>query len=429
MQHSAKSKVIGLILLSLLVAHAVFAAAPEPKSEGKFFSSKGTKSDENYQGRAAGFLNYQLGRGINIGDLLIKPIVAYVHEWASNIFFEENGRKEDHMDRLNAGFGAELPLNGAQHLLSFKYMSMMEWFERYDQENHDDHSFRGQLDLNFVPFNLELDNTFQKTVDRSDTEFTDRIKRDENTAHVLLEVPFAAFFLESEFFDFDIDYDDSTNSIFDHNEMSVYQRVGLDLGPSTQLLAEYGYTLIDYDHGDDVNGRDGDAQQVMLGVRGNRGSRISYQFWSGGQWRIYDLSSRPDYNGLIFRSALQYDISETSNIVLKGSRLTQESTFDDQSFYVRNRLEIGWRQQIADHLFFNSHELLDYNEYSRITVRNNTERTRRDYVWESAAGLEYIFAQDFASLFCQYAYQARESNTSGLAYDSQSITAGIKSKF
>lgn len=418
---------VGMFILAFWLPAVVYAVTPEPKSGGKFFQSKGTKAEETYeeQGRA-GTPGYEYGKGFQVWQILLKPLVQYAHRWENNIFLEENGRKEDHINNLVAGLNGELPLVGGQHLLTGGYEADIEWFERYDDQDHTDHKINGGLELNFVPFSLNVQEEYKRTVSRADTEFTDRVSRDENTLNGLLEVPFAAFFLETEVNDYDVDYRDETNSVFDHHEFRIYQRAGVDVSPNTQGLVEYGFTDIHYNKVDD---RDGQANQVMLGLRGFFTERISYQLWGGAQWRIYEEDTRPDFNGFVMRGAMLYEISELSSITLKGDRTPIESTFDDQSFYVRNKGSLVWRQQIAERLFLNTDGSVSYNEYSRITVRNNTEKTRRDYVWGAGVGLEYLMPNDIVSFFGEYRYAARDSNTALLDYDNQIVNVGVKAKF
>lgn len=412
------------LFLSGLVAQA---AIPEPKSAGKFVNSKGTKAEESYddQGRA-GQGPYEWGKGFQVGSLILRPYVEYAGRYEDNIFFSEDDTKDDYINRLNAGVGAELPINGGQHLFTGTYREELEWFTDYSDQDHRDYTLGGALDLNFVPFSLNLEDQHQNTVDRADTEFTTRVSRQENTAHALLEIPFAQFFLETEALNFNTDYRAPENDPFDHNEFTIFQRVGLDLSPRTQVLGEYGYVNIDYDNFGD---RNGDANQVMLGVRGMWGERITYQTWNGTQFRIYDNDTRPDYNGFVSRSALQYDLTETSNVVLKFVRDPQESTFDNQSFYIRNKTALDWTQQLAERIYLKTGGSASYNEYSRITVLRGQDTTRRDTVWEASVGLEYLMPNDVVSLFGGYRFRSRDSNLAGFDFDDNSIDFGARAAF
>ena len=327
-----------------------------------------------------------------------------------------------------ADFLAELPIGGGQHLFSAGYEILHEWFGRYDTQDHTNHRGHADLKLNYVPFTLDIADVYEITESRANTEFTDRIKREENAFHSLLEVPFASFFLENEITDFDERFDRAIDAGFDHNLLTVYQRVGYDITPSTQVLAEYSFINIDYFN---VEDRDGDGHQYMLGMRGNLTERIAYQIWGGAQHRIYDEEIRPDFNDFVFRSALQWDPSELSQIVLRGDRAVQESTFDNQSFYTRHRVELGWNHQIAERWFWKSHAMVGYNDYSRITVVRATseEETRRDYLWDVGTGIEYRMPNDIVTLVLDFKHSARASNLDNLDYVANEITAGVRASF
>ena len=171
------------VLLASFGGIVAFAAIPEPKSQGQVLQSKGTKAEKSYQEQGrAGTPGYEWGRGLQFWQILLKPFVEYVYQWDNNIFFAPSGRNSDWINKLNAGLTAELPLSGGQHLLTGNYKSETEWFSRFDSQDHSDYTLGGGLDLNFVPFSLHADDSLRRTVDRSDTEFTNRVSREENTA-------------------------------------------------------------------------------------------------------------------------------------------------------------------------------------------------------------------------------------------------------
>ena len=416
--------VFGFIFLS---SAASYAYVPEPQSEGKYFSGKGTKSSEQYEANA-GMPVYDYGKGIQWGPLHLKPNAEYNYRWADNVFYDAHDPKSDYVNRFTGGVLAELPLAGGQHLLTGEYGITRELFERFDSQNHTDQIGTVGLKLNFVPFTLDLEDAYEETTSRADTEFTSRIKRTENAFHSLLEIPFASFFLENELTDFDERYSDPGNKVFNHNMFTLYQRVGYELTPSTQLLAEYSYLNINYTN---VGDRDGDGNQFMLGMRGNFTERLAYQVWGGAQYRIYDESIRPDFNNFVMRSALQWQPSDINTITLRGDRAPQESTFDNQSYYTRNRVELTWRRQIAERWYVNTHGMYGYHEYSRITkdIPSGVETTRRDNVWDAGTGLEYTMPNDIITLVLDYRYAARDSNFNGLDYNANEISAGVRARF
>ncbi len=426
-QRVTSVSIIGLALF-FFGTQPVLADVGETKSEGKFFESKGTKASEEYE-KKAGQPVYEYGQGLQVGAFHLKPFIEYTHEWDNNVFLDESGRRADQINRIETGLNTELPLGGGQHLLTGSYKADLEWFQRFSAQNHNDHTVGASLDLNYVPFTLAIDENFMRTVTRSGTEFTQRVPRDENTARALLEIPFAAFFLESEVFDFNVDYRLPEDNVFDHHDITLYQRVGFDLSPMTQILGEYGYKDIRYPNINAPDDRDGHANQAALGVRGQWRENVTYQLWGGAQFREYELASRPGFDGFIARGALVYSLSEVSAITLSGDRSPQESTFDGQSFYVRNRAQLAWRQQIAERLFFNTNEVFQFNEYSRESVRGGVSKTREDIVWEAGLGLEYKMPNDIVSIFGEYKFRSRDSNTVNLDYDAQSVSAGVRAAF
>ncbi len=421
--------VLTSIISAAFVSSVSYAEIPTPKSEGKYFYGLGTKSDELYEQAAGAPIYDYYGKGLQVGPVKLKPGAEYRLRAEDNVFYEEQGeKKNDGVHTMYGTLRGELPLGGGQHLLTAGASVLREYFMEFDATDHTDYRLNGGLKLNFVPFTLDIEDVYEETETRANTEFTDRVERSENAFHSLLEVPFASFFLENEITDFDVDYGLATNESFNHNLFTVYQRVGRELTPTSQLLLEYGFINIDYT---DVSDRDGIGNQYMLGLRGNWSELIAYQAWLGAQHRIYDEDIRPDFNGLIFRGAIQYDRTELSRYTLKGDRTPQESTFDGQSFYTRNRAELAWRRQIHERIYWNTVGSLANNSYSRITKRAFTseEETRRDWIYELGTGLEYRLPNDIVSVVLDYKFAGRESNLDGLDYEANSVSVGVRAYY
>lgn len=415
-----------LTVVTVFQTASALAYIPEPKSEGRFVIGKGTRTEEEYEARAGAPLYDYLGKGIELGPVHVKPNADYRLSWTDNVFYEEDNKQSDYVNRVYTDVRAELPLNAGQHLLSGAYITNSEFFNRFDSQDHTDHLVRGNLDLNFVPFTFNIEDTFERTEERSNTEFTNRIERYENVLHTLLEVPFAQFFVENEIIDFNEDYRATVFDDLDYNDFGTYQRVGYELTPATQILLEHAYRLFNYDN----DSRDGDANQFMVGLRGFLTERLSYQVWVGPQFRVYDDDARPDFNGgFVYRSSLSFQQDETSMWTLKSDRQPEESTFDGQSFYVRNRTELFWRKQVAERIFLNTRGSFSYNEYSRVTVIRDFSRTRRDYVWGGGAGLEYVMPNDYISFLFEYRHDSRNSNMDGLDYHADTISGGVRVHF
>lgn len=407
----------------LILSHASAWAVqfPEPKSGGKFFPGKGTRAAQADAETISASRPY-LGKGFDLGAIHLRPFAEYNAEYDDNVLLTENDEQDDFINRVRAGAGAEVPIDAGRHLLYGSYTLESEFFDEFDSEDHDDHSALVGAQLNFVPFTVAVEDNYRITNNRTNTEFNRRVERDENVFDAQITVPFAAFFVETEVIDNWVDYQESPEDAFDHNEAAVFPRIGFNLGPNTQILGEYGYTDISYDSND---ARDGSANEGSVGLRGRFTERTSYQAWVGYQSRVYDLDQNPDFNDIIARGQLDFDISEASTLTLRGGRRAQETTFLNQTYYIDNSGELLWRQQFADRWFFNTREIIHFNEYSNDVGGEN----REDTVWQAGAGLEYVMPNDIVSLLLEYRHRSRDSSEAGLDYDSNVVTAGVRAAF
>lgn len=407
------------VLMTILFSEMVFALyTPEPASGGRFFRSKGTKAAQDYLTYMEIQDRYRIPtyvKGVDLGPVHLRPYIDYTREWDSNVFLSDDNEKSDWINRLNAGGDFEIPIDGGQHLIYGGGHSATEWFSRFDDQDHSDFLFQGGFQLNFSSFRLGAQEQFERTSSRSRTEFTERTKRNENTIRGLLEVPLAQMFLETEIIDYDVDFRQSQSSQFDHHEFSVLPRVGFDLASEHQILGELGYTNLSYDN----ENRDGDVLAPMVGLRGKLTELISYQIWNGVQFRNYD--ERDNYVGYAARGALFYDTADQkSQVRLMANRQPVESTFQDNSYYVRNELDVQFRQNIGERFNVYLGWLMQFNNY---------EGTREDFVWEPRVRGEVFIFREIVTLFGEYRFTGRGSNTSGQDYGRHLTNFGVGMKF
>lgn len=226
------------------------------------------------------------------------------------------------------------------------------------------------------------------------------------------------FFIETEVSDWNLDFQDKAFKGSDRNEFRVFPRLGVNVGANTQALVEYGFTNLNYE----VEDRSGTSNELSVGVRGLLGEYLSYQAWGGFEVRTYDQDSRNRYAGFIGRGELVYQPSDFTRIALEAHRRVVESVSQSQSYYVNNEVSLKLRRQLMEKLYANA----------RGTMRlNNYDTERDDFYIEPAVGLEYIlpYTDNIASIFGEYRWRVRESDTSNNDYHGQLIDMGVKAEF
>jgi hypothetical protein len=396
--------------------------APEPKSGGRFFHAKGTRSADEYEymGRTGTrqFENYYYGRpeygdGVRYEALHLKPYASYTGEYDSNVFLTDDNTEGDYISRLNWGLDAEVPMQEGKYLIGGGVHSESEWFAEHGGENNTDWIYQGEAEANFNHFSIEVFEEFRDNSSRAGNELTEREERAENYLNGLITIPFAEFFLETEVSHYHLEFDDAARQFFDRQEFRTIPRIGFNVGDRTQVLAEYDLTFINYDAGD----RDGTAHQGSLGARGflGDGDLVSYQVWAGWQFRNYD--SGDDFNGFTFRSDVEYRRSEVSRFFFEANRLPVESVSVSNSFIVRHEIAGGWRRQLSERLRGELRGGVGFYDYAG---------DRFDFFWEPGVRVDYRLPGDFASLFAEYRFTARHSDAANQDYLRHIANGGIR---
>lgn len=425
-----KQKAGGLLFFMLVISgilflnpNLIFAVyEPQPQSGGKFFEGKGTKSAYEYQylGRTGTdeYRSNYYGKGVEYKNIRVKPYASYTGEWDTNVFLTEHDHKDDYINRLNWGASADVPLEGGKYVLGGEINSESEWFSTYDKEDHTDWNFVGRGAFNFNNFSVNVFNDFRDTSDRSGTELTSRVERKENYLDGLLEIPFGEFFLENEASYFYLNFDDKALDNFDRDDIRDIPRIGYNLGPRTQVLAEYSIMHIGYDHASDRNAWD---HEWALGARGFLGNAdlISYQVWGGWQIRNYNSDNIKDFSSFVFRANAEYRPSDLSRIFVDAHRTVDESVTQTNSFLVRNDLGAGWRRQLSENIGAELKGSIGFYDYSD---------HRRDFFWEPMIRFNYLLPGKFAHLFAEYRFSQRASDVENRSYTRNLLNFGIRAE-
>lgn len=432
MKNISRMTILGLASVLLALPSAWAVNRPEPESGGRYFPGKGTHAGAEYAeyvgdrvnasssyGRTetSSFEDQRYADGLKLGALNMRPYLGYIGEYDSNIFLTEDDEDQDYISKLLGGVDAEVVVQDGKYVMTGGVQSFSEWFADQGSQNHSDWAYQLAAEAHWSGLDLRVYDEFRDTSARSSNDLTDRAQRYENLLGGLATLPFGQFFLETEVLDFIVNFDeDSGRQLFDRHEFSVYPRIGINVGSKSQLLLEYGYIDINYRNQDD---RDGVANQAQLGMRGFLGESnlVSYQVWGGWQFRNYESDALKDFQGFIGHGEVSYQPVARTRFSLQAVRRPEESLNTGQSVYTRNEIGFRVRQQIAEQWFVNGRAGAGLNRYSS---------GRDDFLWEPSVGLEYILPGNIISLFAEYKFSARQSDTDNRDYNRHIANFGIK---
>ncbi|OQX85401.1 MAG: hypothetical protein B6D55_07495 [Candidatus Omnitrophica bacterium 4484_70.2] len=296
-------------------------------------------------------------------------------------------------------------------ILFFFILSLLPLFS-YGQEVNQDASIN--LNLKFPSGYIKVSNLYRDTSSRADTEFTERIDRIEDKGNVILGVKLNRLKFEGNFSYFTRDYDENEYSSLEYDETAGGFTVYYTPPPwkKTDLLLEYIHSEIDYESSPS---RDGEYNQVMVGVRGQITPKITGIIKGGYQDRDYDLSSEKDFQSGVAEIGLLWDISDDTKLKLSCERKAVESTYMSNNFYKTNRFYTQFRQKLLGRFIFTCSFSYENNKYPEETAVGSETKKRKDDIYTVGVGLEYAFKEWWKARI-NYEYKERNSNLNSEDY-------------
>lgn len=363
---------------------------------------------------------------MKLGSVEVHPRIGVAEEYDDNIFWEPSNEKQDWITILTPEIRFNLPFYGKRHLLSFDCYADLAWFNEYSSQNYQNYYVTGLLDLNFPEWHLNFKDRFLPlTSDRADIEFTDRVKRKENTFNALIGKEFNKLAFEAGYENYWINYDD--NAYRDLNRMDhIGTLTGyVQIFPKTKALLEYNYANMGYYH-DDI--RNGNYNQIRTGLKGSITEKMTVIGKVGYQARHYDDPGEPDWNHLAAYVDLVEEFTERTVLSLNYTLTAQESTYSINNYYQINRIGAELRQNILTKFVAFIGGSYAEDDYPDVTTEGSQTAKREDKLWTATAGLRYNI-RDWIYAEAEYDYRDRNSNLDNLKYIDNSVSLSVSAEF
>ncbi|MFH1039266.1 MAG: outer membrane beta-barrel protein [PVC group bacterium] len=349
------------------------------------------------------------GTGITQGKLVIHPRLTLRGEYDDNIFLSDRGAEDDLIGILIPGVSVELPWDN--NYLFLDYQAFLHYYKDHTDQNHQDHRLQGLCSLVFSPLTLKIEDLFWKTSSRENTDFSNLVKRIENTGSIALLYAANAFELQGRYKNFYQDYDENSYRPYDHMEHYGILTGFYQVAPKTKALIEYTYDRIVYREDRD---RDGYYNEVRGGFVGELASKLTGTAKVGYQSRqYYDDSVWDDYDGIVGYVLLEQVFSRNSDLRVGWERSTHESTWERNSYYLLNKGWLAYSQQLAHKI--RGFARIQYSNYRYPQESAFYGKKRRDDIWKPEAGIQYQI-QAWLSAEFRYIYKVRDSNLPGKDY-------------
>jgi hypothetical protein len=376
-------------------------------------------------------LNYQpYSKGYRLSPYwTLTPVSNYFRINDNNVYRSESGRKKDNINRVQTGFSTNMFLDQERRYgVALSYTALLEYFDRYSREDHDDHFIGASTSLRFDRFTIKGSGKWSRTASRDSINLPDSENVSEQAdLKGVVEVPLGDLFAEGEVRNYHVDHLNPKNDPFGRNELWGIGRLGLNLSKVDQAYFEYGHLNVTYSESED---RDAEAHQFGIGLRWYPSTTWSIQALGGYQQRVYELDIKPDYYGFVGELLLQKKFGDQHGLTVILDSRPGETTYLGMSLATRHRLNYDYRMPLGlKGLYLLKRGGVGYDEYGQISSAGGDSETRRDYVWSESVGGEYFIPNTPMSVYANYSYTAIDSNTAGLDIDTQQVIFGLKSYF
>lgn len=366
---------------------------------------------------------------IHIGTLEIHPFASIEQKYDDNIFLEP--KKEENEDWITAtgvGFGLKMPLvpdREDDFTFQAKYGANFIAYRDYTRQNRVDHNISALIDCKFSnDFTFKIEDDFQKTAERSNSEITFLEKRFRNITQAVL-----GYMREKIGFDFG--YKNIRDNYNNLNNLDRYEHVFTTTGyyrflPKTSIFGEYNFGRIIYDNNN--TNSDSRYHQYRLGIKGQIAPKLSGVAKAGYRQTDYKNTDKKNFKGFATFVNVTYDLKERTVLNIYAERSSEESTYSTNSYFEYNKIGLKVDHELLDRLFLVSAGNYEFNKYPDETTEDSITAKRKDKIWSGSIGLRYEI-KEWASLETGYEYKQRDSEFHSFDYRDNKITAKINFLF
>ncbi|MBI1870471.1 MAG: outer membrane beta-barrel protein [Chlamydiae bacterium] len=353
------------------------------------------------------------------------PRLDFSTQYDDNIFLEPANEQDGFIFTTSPGLSIFVPFDGDRHLFSLDYQVDFLNFSEFGSQDFVAQSVRGTLDFNFPKFYVINSDMFRRTSLRSDTEFTERVDRNENTYNFAIGTKdWNRFSFETGYNLFFTFYDDDSLDSIDRYEHVVRATGYYRLFTKTKALLEYSHGFLIYP--DDTNNRDGDYDQISAGLTGELFTRMVGTAKAGYQNRDYDNGQ--DLSNLVVDLSVTEYFSPETSLTVAYTRTAIESVFVTNDFYFTDYVSATLDQK----LFWNLNGVLGFsyqtNDYDETVTVDSVTGARNDDLYGVKAGVTYPF-REWLTTGVEYNYYDRSSNFDDFDYNDNRVMWKVSAKY
>ena len=365
--------------------------------------------------------------GVKLGHSIFHAAYKQEEQFDSNIFLTDSDTKFDTVTLLNPSFGIDLPLR--DNIISADYDCDLNFFGKYQKQDHIDHRGRALAEFNFTDYKFITKDVYRHFTDRSGSENTARVKRQTNEFKTDVSAEF-------ELLGFDVGY---INRIEDYlsNEI-IYQSLTYEdkstvmnivtaqasyrFMPKTLFLLESDLGFVHYYNSS--ASPDSWYNETVAGIKGEWFKKINVNFYAGFRYQDYDKSDiidSKDFIGPVLRGGFDYYVTDDDTLGVRLERSIYESTYNNMNYYNVNLLSIDYIHKFSEKLSVTASGLYQINLYPGQSTENGVTAKRYDNFFGGGCGVRYDIRK-WLSVEAKYEYKQRLSRFDVFDYIDNLVT-------
>jgi len=375
-----------------------------------------------------------------LGDLL-KPFASVTEVYESNVFLVKdreqlrlltgNDRLYDFSTVVSVGTDLHYEL-GRQELNLFLKRDFIR-YSHYDVQDADRDDARINLGLNVLDkVKISVDGAYSKSPQSRSDYLGEGLNEVTNLSGgvTLGYVMPSGLGFETSYRREDVGYSLARYKVNEYSVDRYSGRVTYRVSPDTMFYTGLQRDETDYRQEQSLGAatlnNDSTGDSIRVGVERSAGAKTTVSGYVGYLQRRHKSGAGRDFDGVIGKLALNYQLTTKLGLTLNGERQLYEETYLDRFFSVNDSIGMGLVFKVTPKIKLNLSDRIIWKSFEDLPDSGVPKRS--DFLQELKAGIGWTPINRL-SLDVGYVYATRSSDESARDYDAHTLTTGLSYHF
>ncbi|MBN2570228.1 MAG: outer membrane beta-barrel protein [Deltaproteobacteria bacterium] len=371
---------------------------------------------------------------IQVGALQVHPSVSITETYSDNIYqsYDAKEKESDYITTISPEINFLLPIQ--RHSVELGYKADVYNYADLSENNYVNQTASGALNLNFpVGLMFRISDTFKDLTtprewkEQAGVAGSEDLYREKdhqtNDFNVMTKYRFVDRWAVEVRYN---NYQDKYKEVYDNGSDFSRDMVGgaiyYSLTPKTDILVDYSYSDVNYDHADT---NDNENHMAYVGLSFDPTAKIQgYAKFGWAEKKYKQSSTTRDDSASIFSTLvnLGYIVTPLDKITVSATRVIDEDV-DNNAAYTSTNASLAWSHLLAWNEKISMTASLGYGnrDYDMAdTDVDGTSKIREDDSWNAGIGFGYMM-QRWLKFALNYSYTHNGSNFERYDYDENRV--------